>query len=125
MLTADTQEVFRSNRHTMTTTHSSYIVTRDFENAHSAAICYTHVRFGRRPFFILVRMGSPIKSLSLREDADGSVCLHKKVKTGIYKSVSDFGFGILYMVKFEGPLNNISGYVFEVNKSLGETQISK
>lgn len=125
MLTADIQEVFRSNRHTMTTTHSSYIVTRDFENAHSAAICYTHVRFGRRQFFILVRMGSPIKSLSLREDADDSVCLHKKVKTGIYKSVSDFGFGILYMVKFEGPLNNISGYVFEVNKSLGETQISK
>ena len=70
-------------------------------------------------------MVSPVKSLSLREDVDGSICLHRKVKTGVYKSVSDFGFTIVYMVKFEGLLNNLSGYVFEVNKSLGEEQITK
>ena len=70
-------------------------------------------------------MVSPVKSLSFREDVGGSIYLHQKGKTGVYKSVSDFGFTILYMVKFQGLLTNLSGYVFEVKKSLREEQITK
>ena len=70
-------------------------------------------------------MASPVKSLSFREDADGTVCIHQKVKPGVYKSISDFNFRMLNLVKFEGHLNNLSGYIFEICKSLGESQISK
>ena len=70
-------------------------------------------------------MSSPIKSLSLRADADDTVCLHKKIKRGVYKSVSDFSLKVTDHVRFEGQFNNLSGYVFEVKKSLGETQIVK
>ncbi|CAB3994822.1 Hypothetical predicted protein [Paramuricea clavata] len=32
---------------------------------------------------------------------------------------------MLNLVKFEGHLNNLSGYIFEICKSLGESQVSK
>ena len=82
-------------------------------------------RPGQMTDVFLFAMGLPVKSISFREDVDGSICLHKKIKTGMYKSASDSGFSVLYMVKFEGLLTNVSGYVFQVNKSLGEQQISK
>ena len=68
-------------------------------------------------------MESPIKSLSLRADADGTVCLHKKINCGVYKSLSDFGLKVTDHVRFSGQFNNLSGYVFEVKKYLGERLI--
>ena len=58
-------------------------------------------------------MTSPVKSLSVRENADGSVCMHKKIKPGIYEIVADFWFEIEMFVKFIGTLNTSSGYILK------------
>lgn len=70
-------------------------------------------------------MASPKKSLSFRRDADGVICIHKKVKQGRYKSVADFWFEIKDFVKFEGELHASSGYIFKVHKSMGNQEIEK
>jgi hypothetical protein len=54
-------------------------------------------------------MTSPVKSLSVREDNDGAICIHKKVKAGVYESVSDFWFKIEKLVQFEKSLAGNSG----------------
>ena len=54
-------------------------------------------------------MTSPVKSLSVREDNDGTICIHKKVKAGVYESVSDFWFKIEKLVQFEKSLAGNSG----------------
>lgn len=66
-----------------------------------------------------------MKSLSFRKDADLSVCVHRKVKHGSYKTVADFWFEIETFVQFQGHLNTHSGYIFEVHKSMGENNVSK
>ena len=70
-------------------------------------------------------MASPVKSLSVRESADGTVCMHKKIKPGIYKSVADFWFEIEMFVKFVGALNMNSGYILNVHKVRGDETVSK
>ena len=69
-------------------------------------------------------MASPVKSLSFKKAADGSFCIHKKVKRGNYKSVADFWFEIESFVQFQGALNKHSGYIFQVHKTLGENNVS-
>lgn len=70
-------------------------------------------------------MTSPVKSLSVRESADGSVCMHKKIKPGVYESVADFWFEIEMFVKFVGTLNTSSGYILNVHKVKGDETVSK
>ena len=65
-------------------------------------------------------MTSPVKSLSVREDNDGAICIHKKVKAGMYESVSDFWFKIEKLVQFEKSLAGNSGYIFNVHKVMGD-----
>ena len=71
------------------------------------------------------KMTSPIKSLSIREGVDGSLCIHKKVKPGLYNSVADFWFKICVFVKCEDELNSCSGYILNVHKVQGERRVSK
>ena len=40
------------------------------------------------------KMASPVKSLIFKMAVDGSFSIHKKVKSGSYKSVADFWFDI-------------------------------
>ena len=67
-------------------------------------------------------MASPLKSLSIREGAEG-YSIHKNFKKGTYKSIADFWFNIDCFVKFEEV--NFSGYIFDVHKKMGEDDISK
>lgn len=89
------------------------VISRHFHELkrHSSSSCIS-LRFWK--------MASPVKSLIFKMEVDGSFCIHKKVKSGNYKSVADFWFEIESFVQFQGALNKHSGYTFQVHKTLGE-----
>ena len=71
------------------------------------------------------KMTSPAKSLSVRDDGDGSFCIHKKVKPEVYKSVADYWFDIEMFVIFEQDMRSFIGYILDVHKLVGDKDVSR
>lgn len=63
---------------------------------------------------------SPLKSLSVREDADSKRSLHVKTGENSHKSISNFYFSIVGHVEFEQELHHLNGYLLEVVRTDGE-----
>ena len=63
--------------------------------------------------------GSPIKSLSVREDQRGSRTLHFKTDKERYKCIANFYFTIKAFVKFPQLHNKFNGYLINVHRKDG------
>jgi hypothetical protein len=62
---------------------------------------------------------SPIKSLSVREDQQGSRALHSKTGKERYKCIANFYFTVKSFVKFPPHQNRFNGYLFDVHRKDG------
>ena len=59
---------------------------------------------------------SPLKSLSIRTDADGNDRLHVKSSENTYKSVANFSFNIECLVEFPREYQKYNGYLLRVTR---------
>lgn len=59
----------------------------------------------------------PVKSLSVRDGADGKRSIHIKLGEKKYESIANFYFEVVGFVEFPSKFQKLNGFLLEVTRS--------